>query len=121
MIFPSLSTPSPQQQLDNTVARLKLTVYTEFNGLVETHNDWVRLVFENFPYDPTVIVDALNASNDSVPLFTATTDLRAVIKNFAATQNLAVSSFPVPLLYPLSAYSISGSTITLIPSAYSGV
>lgn len=119
MIFPSLST-TPQQLLDNTIVRLKSVVYTEFNGLLEIHNDWVRLVFENFPYSATEIVDALNLTEDAVPLFEATTNLRATILSIANSQNFAVSSFQVPLLYPLSAFAITGSTLTLIPSAYSG-
>lgn len=120
MIFPSLST-TPQQLLDAAIIRLKSIVYTEFNGLIETHNDWIRIVFDNFPYTASEIVSALNVTFDAAPLFIHTTNLRSLILSVAATQNFPVSSFQVTLLYPPSAFHIEdNNTVTLIPSAYSG-
>lgn len=96
-------------------------IYREFNGLIQTQNDWVESVFYNFNYTASEIVSALNATFDAAPFFIHTTNLRSYILSVAATQNLPVSAFQVTLVYPVCAFYIENDTVFLIASAYSGI
>jgi len=111
-LFPALTSTSEEALLTLNMT-IRKNAYDNFNQFAEVHNDWIRFIWYNPSFSPQTICNSL--SSDAVNYFNLTKGLRTFVLSGAAENNAYVN-----LLYPLSAFSLSGDHVTIFNSPYIG-
>lgn len=111
-LFPSL-TSTPQDQLDYITSNIRRSSYENFNSFVQLQNDWIELIWYDLTFTPQEICNELGS--DAVRFFHLTNDLRQLVVAAAADNGV-----PSNVIYPLSAFSLSGDVVSIFNSPYVG-
>lgn len=116
LFFSTTTPPTSSELLNAQIVRIRNNAKASFNQMLEHSNQMVVDVWRNFQFTPQQIITSLSA--DAVNQLNYSLSLRTHLVSVIAAEGIPLSS--IEFFKPLSAYAINGSTVTLIPSAYSG-
>ncbi len=111
-LFPSL-TSTTEQALFALTYNLRRNALDNFMTFVFVQNEFISNIWHNPAFSAQTICDAL--SSDAVHYFNLTNNLRAMVLS-----GMADNDFSMNILYPLSAYSLSGDHVTIFNEPYIG-
>lgn len=119
-LFPPLTAApeTPQDRLDRLVSRIHSNSRNSFDQMVNIHNEWITMVWYHFEFDPQTVVDALSGG-DSVKFFTYTQNLRTYLLSVMNNEGV-LPELSGNLMYPTSAYVLSGNTVVITPDPFVG-
>lgn len=111
-LFPNL-TSTTAENLFRLTYHIRNNALANFGSFVESQNDFIRFIWYNEAFDAQTICNAL--SSDAVRYFNLTTNLRQFVLSAAADNGVVAN-----VLYPLSAFSLSGDVVTIFNAPYVG-